>query len=111
MNENSTPLIIAAISVFLSGAVIFLERAFPFLLFSKKKPPKVISFIERFIPPMVIAALLVYCLKDISLSSAENFLPSMLALILTIILHVWKKNALISIFSGTILYMFLLKIL
>ncbi len=111
MNPNSTPILIAAISVILSGLIIFLERAFPFLLFSKKEPPALIKFIERFIPPMVITALLVYCLKDLSLTQRQNFVPAISALALTILLHIWKRNSLISIFSGTILYMVLIKII
>lgn len=111
MNPNSTPILIAAISVILSGLIIFLERAFPFLLFSKKEPPALIKFIERFIPPMVITALLVYCLKDLSLTQRQNFVPAISALTLTILLHIWKRNSLISIFSGTILYMVLIKII
>lgn len=111
MNPNSTPILIAAISVILSGLIIFLERAFPFLLFSKKEPPTLIKFIERFIPPMVITALLVYCLKDLSLTQRQNFVPAISALALTILLHIWKRNSLISIFSGTILYMVLIKII
>ena len=92
---------------FLTGIVIYAERAFPFLLFSKKEPPAFICIIEKYIPPMVMASLLFYCLKDTEFSSVSGFLPQLCALMLTILLHLWKDNALISIFSGTALYMIL----
>ena len=96
--------------------VTFLERAFPFILFSRKNPPKVINFIEKYIPPMVMAALLFYCLKDISFIKEsgidlKGFLPYMIGIISTIILHIWKRNSLISIFGGTVIYMILIRIL
>ncbi len=92
--------------------VIFLERAFPFILFSKKQPPKIIKFIEKYIPPMVMAALLIYCLKDMNFSTgAVHFAPYLVGVAATIILHLWKHNSLISIFSGTAIYMILIRIL
>ena len=91
---------------FLTGIVIYAERAFPFL-FAKKEPPKIIAVIEKYIPPMVLAALLFYCLKDVEFSAAKGFVPHFAALTLTAALHIWKSNALLSIFSGTALYIVL----
>lgn len=100
------------IAIIASSLIIFFERAFPFLLFSKREPPKIIKFIEKYIPPMVMSALVVYCLKDISFTSGSiGFLPYILGVIVTIILHLWKRNTLISIFGGTAIYMILLRIL
>jgi branched-subunit amino acid transport protein AzlD len=100
------------IATICSTLVIFSERAFPFVLFSKKQPPRMIKFIEKYIPPMVMAALLVYCLKDMTFSSgAVNFAPYLAGVAATAILHLWKGNSLISIFGGTIIYMILIRIL
>lgn len=96
--------------------VTILERAFPFILFSRKNPPKIIRFIEKYIPPMVMAALLFYCIKDISFVFNGNvdlkgFLPYAIGIGATIALHIWKRNSLISIFGGTGIYMILIRIL
>lgn len=104
------------IAIFCIAVVVFLERAFPFLLFSKKNPPKIILFIEKYIPPMVMAALLFYCIKDINFFKEKQidlhgFLPYLISTILTIAVHLWKRNALISIFGGTIIYMILIRVL
>lgn len=100
-------LIHALIASFFCGLLIFLLRSFPFLLFSKKEPPAFIRFIEKYIPSMVIACLLVYCLKDVRLTAFPFGLPAGLALATTVALHLWKNNAMLSIFGSTALYMIL----
>ena len=93
---------------------MYLLRAFPFILFSRKKPPKVLSFIEKYIPAMVIGVLIVYCLadpKDMTFSSSPWGIPAIAGVLLTIILHLWKGNSMISIFGGTILFMVLERLL
>lgn len=110
----------AILATFCSGVIIFLERSFPFVLFAKKNPPAIISFIEKYIPPMVMAALLFYCIKDISfVQKVDNiaslklsgFLPYISGIFVTVVLHLWKKNSLLSICGGTVVYMILIRVL
>lgn len=109
---NKTSLLMAVIATFLSGIIICLERAFPFLIFSKRNPPAIIRFIEKFIPPMVMAALVVYCLKDMKFTGGTSgWLPYIAGVAVTAVLHLWKHNTLLSIFCGTAVYMFLLQFL
>ena len=98
------------IATIVSAAVIFATRAFPFVLFSKKDPPQIIRFIEKYIPPMIMAILLVYCMKDVNFVKSPFGLPQTLSLALTIILHLWKNNSMLSIFGGTIAFMVLQRI-
>ena len=117
-SNNIIPLSITAaiIATFCSALIIFAERAFPFILFSRKKPPKVILFIEKYIPPMVMAALVVYCLKDVHFTSGiaglctAGWIPYLGACSITIIFHLWKSNSLLSILGGTASYMLLIHI-
>ena len=100
----------ALIATFITAILMFLLRAFPFMLFSKKKPPKILSFIEKYIPAMVIGVLLLVCLNDEKYISTSSFpwgIPALCGIVLTVILHLWKKNSMISIFGGTICYMVL----
>jgi branched-subunit amino acid transport protein AzlD len=97
-------------SSLLAAGVIFSTRVFPFILFSGKDPPAILKFIEKYIPPMVMAILLAYCLKDIHLSSEPYGLPHFAALAGTVLLHLWKKNAMLSIFGGTIFFMIMNRI-
>lgn len=101
----------AFIATLISALVIFLSRAFPFLLFSKREPPAIIRFIEKYIPPMVMAVLLIYCFKDVNFSAAPFGLSELIALSVTVFLHLWKSNSMLSIFGGTILYMVLIRLM
>ena len=102
-----TTLTEALIAVPLMGLVILATRAFPFLLFSRRDPPALIRFVERFIPPMVMAVLVVYCLKDIQWTTWPSGIREISALALVVALHLWKKNAMLSIFGGTAFFMLL----
>lgn len=101
----------AIIAIPLMGLVILSTRALPFLLFSRRDPPRIVRFIERFIPPMVMAVLVVYCLKDIQWTAWPSGIAELLALAVVTVLHLWKKNAMLSIFGGTAFFMLLKAVL
>lgn len=99
---------VAAIAVM--AAVTFLTRAIPFLLFGRGgTPPKVVLYLGKYLPPAVIAMLIVYCLKDVSFAAAGGWLPVLIAGLAVVALHLWKKNDMLSIMGGTILYMVLVQ--
>ena len=105
-----TPLREALTAVLLMALVILGTRAFPFLLFSRRDPPKVLRFVERFIPSMVMAVLVVYCLKNIEWTVWPSGLREIAAILLVCVLHITKKNAMLSIFGGTAFYMILINL-
>jgi len=105
-----TPLFDALVIVVLFALIILATRAFPFALFSRRDPPRAIRFVEKYIPPMVMAILVVYCLKDIRWAVWPSGIREIAALALVSVLHVWKKNAMLSIFGGTAFYMILLQL-
>ncbi len=92
------------------AVVIFSERLFPFALFSKKDPPPLLRFIERYIPSMVIAILIVYSLKDISFAAFPYGLPYFVAVACCVVLHLTLKNSMVSIFGSTAVFMILLHV-
>lgn len=87
--------------------VIFLTRLFPFALFSKRKPPVFLSFAAHYMPPMVMAVLIVYCLRTVPFFEKPFGIPHICGIVITVILHAWKKNAMISITGATIVFMLL----
>jgi branched-subunit amino acid transport protein AzlD len=103
-----TTLTDALIAIPLMALVILATRAFPFILFSRRNPPRAIRFVERYIPPMVMAALIVYCLKGVAWAAWPSGIREIAALALVCVLHVAKKNAMLSIFGGTAFYMALI---
>lgn len=91
-----------------AALVIFSTRAFPFLLFSRREPPKILVFVEHSIPPMVMAILVVNCFSSAGCNRAT--LSQIVSLATVGALHLWRRNPMISIFGGTILYMVLIRL-
>jgi len=87
----------------------FVTRALPFMCFGSREPPEMLSNIEKNLPPMILLLLVIYCLKDVQWSSAPYGIPELFTIAVVAGLHFWKRNAMISIFSGTILYMVLVQ--
>lgn len=104
----STGQAIAAVCVM--AAITFFTRALPFLLFGRGgHPPKVVLYLGRVLPPAVIAMLIVYCLRTVSFAAAPSWAPQLIASLAVVGLHLWKRNNLLSIFGGTVLYMALVQ--
>jgi len=107
--------------VFAMGAVIIFCRAFPFLFFSRNKGAdsnsekggikNLIDFAEKIIPP---AAMTVLSFNILGASFKEDQIDGLLVLgasAITAVLHLWRRNFLISILGGTAVYMILCRLL
>ena len=88
------------------GLVVFTTRAIPFVLFSGKKE---IPEIVKVLPPAVVGMLVIYCLKAVNVVKFPFGLPEFIAVFVVVVLHVWKRNNLLSIGVGTVLYMVLIQ--
>ena len=88
-----------------------LLRALPFLIFGgNKEVPEIIQYLGRVLPPAIMVALVVYCLRGVDLLSGSHGLPEILSVICVVISHLWKKNTLLSIGVGTAIYMILIQV-
>ena len=99
----------SAILVAVMSAVTVLLRALPFLVF-RKKVPAYVTYLGRVLPPAIIGMLVIYCLKDTTVTAAPFGAPELIAGALVVILQAWKHNALLSILSGTAVYMLLIQL-
>ncbi len=81
-------------------------RFLPFLVF-RKHTPAYIVYLGRVLPAALIGMLVVYCLKDVRIASAPHGLPELLAGTAVVLLQAWKRNSLLSILAGTLIYMLL----
>ena len=87
-----------------------LTRFLPFIAFPEgRKKPKVIIYLGKVLPYSLIGMLVIYCFKNVSVISAPFGIPEILAAVLVALLHIWKRNTLISVFSGVIFYMILVQ--
>ena len=100
----------AVASIAVMAAVTFLTRALPFLLFDRGgHPPKLVLYLGRVLPPAVIAMLIVYCLRSVSVTEYSWGLPELIAGAATVGIHLWKRSMLLSIAAGTVIYMLLVQ--
>lgn len=97
------------------GMVIFgtiLTRFLPFLIFpAGKETPKYIQYLGKVLPPAVFGMLVIYCLKNVNVMAGSHGIPELIAILVVIILHRWKRQMLLSIAGGTICYMLLVQFL
>ena len=92
------------------AAVTAFIRFSPFILFPEgRKRPRVITYLGNVLPYAVIGMLVVYCFKGKSLLAYPYCIPELLAAALVVGLHVWKRNTILSIVCGTVLYMILIQ--
>ncbi len=87
-----------------------LTRVLPFLLFPAGKPtPKYLQYLGKVLPAAVFGLLVVYCLRNVSIVSGSHGIPELIAIIVVVLLHLWKKQMLLSIAGGTVCYMLLVQ--
>ena len=101
----------AALLVGVMALVTMLLRFLPFLIFRKGQTPAYIAYLGDVLPQAIIGMLVIYCLKDVSFAAAPYGLPELLAALAVVGLQVWRRSSLVSILSGTVIYMVLIRIL
>lgn len=88
-----------------------LTRFLPFLVFpAGKATPKYIQYLGKVLPSAVFGLLVIYCLKNVSIFEGSRGIPELIAIVFVVILHLWKRQMLISIAGGTICYMLLVQL-
>lgn len=96
------------ITVVCMALVVMTTRFLPFALFQGRKTPKVIQYLGTVLPAAVFGLLVVYCLKNVDVTSGNHGLP-LIAITATVLLHVWRRQMMLSIAGGTIIYMILVQ--
>ena len=87
-----------------------LTRFLPFVIFRANKPtPKYIQYLGKALPGAIFAMLIVYCLKGVSILEGSHGVPELIAIAITVALHLWKRQMVLSIAAGTVSYMLLIQ--
>ena len=92
-------------AIFVMVVVNYMTRALPFVFFRGKTPPPFILFLEVYFPPVIMTILVFYSLKDIDIYTAPYGGYEIIAVAVTVVLHLLFKNYLLSIFGATLCYM------
>lgn len=106
MPDLHAALIIAVIAL-VTAALRFL----PFLIFGEnRKTPPLIAYLGQVLPYAIMGMLVVYCLKGVSVTAFPFGIPEILGCSIVTLLHIWKRNTLLSIGIGTVCYMLLVQL-
>ena len=104
MNLHSI-LIVAVVAV-----VTIALRFLPFFIFGgKRKTPEIILYLGKVLPYAIMGMLVIYCLRSITTGSIGAGAAQIIACTAVAVLHLWKRNTLISIIGGTVIYMVLVQ--
>lgn len=87
------------------------SRLLPFLLFSRDRAPRWLADVETVLPPLVLWLLVFYSLGGVVWRNPPYGIPALTGIAVTVLLHRRKHETLISIISGTAVYMILTRLL
>ncbi|MFD7877556.1 branched-chain amino acid transporter permease [Streptomyces sp. NPDC059766] len=90
----------AVAAILVSAAVTWVLRALPFAALASLRASATVRFLSTRMPAGVMVILVVYCLRDLPVTQSRALAP-LAALAVTIALHLWRRNALLSILGGT----------
>ena len=97
--------------VVVAAVVTMALRFLPFLIFSgKKKTPKIITYLGKVLPYSIMGMLVVYCYKNMAITVKPYGMPEIIAGAVVVLLHLWRRNTLLSIICGTVAYMLLIQV-
>ena len=99
------------ITIAVCTAATMLTRFLPFLIFSSKDqdPPEAVRYLGRVLPAAIFGMLIVYCLRNVTPLSGSHGIPEAIAIAVTVALHKWKHQTLVSIAGGTVSYVLLVQ--
>ncbi|WZL81949.1 AzlD domain-containing protein [Vallitaleaceae bacterium 9-2] len=98
------------ITILMVALGTMITRFLPFILFSNpKRKTAYIHYLGQVLPYAATSLLVIYCLKGIRFDSVASWLPESIAIIYIVLIHTWKENVLLSIGTGTLLYMLLVQ--
>ena len=99
------------LTIGLCSVATMLTRFLPFLIFSGKRDlPAFIKYIGKVLPAAIFGMLIVYCLKGVSVLEFSHGIPELIAIATVIGIHLWKRQMLLSISTGTVVYMLLVQL-
>lgn len=99
------------LSILVMALVTYLLRLAPFVIFGKhQETPEWILYIGKYLPPAVMGMLIIYSMKNTDISQISQIAPLGIAVFVTVLFHLWKRNNLVSILSGTLIYMLLVQV-
>ena len=83
-------------------AITVTLRAVPFALRARMRDSELLADVGRWMPLGALAILAVYCLATIDVSAPDRGVPQLVGVAVTVGLHLWRHNAVLSLVGGTL---------
>lgn len=100
---------IITIAAVIAGTMV--TRFLPFIVFpSGKKTPKYVQYLGKVLPAAVFGLLVIYCLRNVDVLHGSHGIPELISIAVVVVLHLWKRQMLLSIAGGTVCYMLLVQL-
>ena len=100
----------ALLIVLVCAGVTLMLRALPFVCFGGRDGvPGWVASLGGMLPPAIMAALVVYCLKGVPYGAFADGARQLAAAAVVVALHLARRNTLLSIAGGTAVYMILIR--
>lgn len=101
------------LTIAIAAVTNFLTRWLPFAIFTNNKSGRqnVAPFVKGlgdFLPPAIMMMLVVYCYRNLDWGNLNSSIPEILAGIITVVIHVWRRSMFLSLIVGTLSYILLL---
>ena len=100
MNDYRAVLMVVIISV-----ITMLLRIIPFLVFENRKTPEFVVYLGKVLPYAIMGMLVVYCLRGTTFITNPYGIPEIISVLIVVMVHIWRRNTLLSILTGTLMYM------
>ena len=100
------------LTIAVCAAATMITRFLPFLVFGSRggKVPEVVEYLGHVLPAAIFGMLILYCLKSVTPFAGSHGIPEAIAIAVTIALHRWKHQTLVSITGGTVCYVLLVQL-
>lgn len=96
--------------IIVMGLAVLATRIVPLIIFGRgEKVPEFILYLGRVVPYTAMGLLIVYCLRDMPVLEAPHGLPELISLAVVTLTYLWKRNTIMSVVTGTVIYMFLVQ--
>lgn len=100
----------AIIIILVIGAATLATRILPVLIFGRgEKVPEFILYLGKVVPYTAMGLLIVYCLRDVSIFRGAHAFPEIISIGAVSTSYLWKRNTILSVLIGTVLYMVLVQ--
>ncbi len=84
--------------------VTFLTRAIPFYSIEIFKDHPFVKYLAQRMPPAVMIILVIFCYRNINYKLNPHGIPDLIAGLLTVAVHLYKRNLILSLITGILFY-------